>query len=193
MWWAICLLAALPLVDLFSLTLLNRLGANPQETLLRATGTWTLTLLIAALALGPLARVIRWPELIRLRRMVGLWAFGYGVIHLLGFWAFEHDFIWADVLHDAFKRPFVTVGLLALAMMSALAVTSTDAAMRAMGRNWKRLHQMIYLIAPLACLHFYLHRAGKNNFTDPNIALALVLVFLLFKANQERIRARSGR
>lgn len=181
LWWSLFALAALPLLDLAYLTLRQALGVNPQEILLRATGTWALTLLIAALAAAPLCRFLNWPDLLRARRMLGLWAFAYAAIHLAGFWAFEHDFIWTDVLRDALKRPFVTVGLTCFLLMLPLALTSTNRAMRWLGRSWKKLHLLIYAIAPLACLHFYLHRAGKNNFLDPSIALVLVLGFIGLK------------
>jgi methionine sulfoxide reductase heme-binding subunit len=176
---AIWLLAAAPLADLALLAFTQALGTNPQETLLRATGTWCLTLLLVTLAITPARRLLQWPELVALRRMLGLWVFAYAVIHLLGFWAFEHDFVWAAVAQDALKRPFVTAGLLAIALLIPLAVTSNDWSMRQLGSRWKKLHRLVYLIAVIAVVHFYLHKAGKNDFTDPTIALiVLVLLFL---------------
>jgi methionine sulfoxide reductase heme-binding subunit len=168
-------LAASPLLDLTALTVLGQLGVNPQETLLRATGTWALTLLLVTLGVSPLRRALKWPELIALRRMLGLWTFTYGVIHLLGFWAFEHSFIWRDVLQDSLKRPFVTVGLLSMLLLLPLALTSNRFSMRALGPRWKKVHRLIYAVALLACLHFFLHRAGKNNFADPLWALGITL------------------
>lgn len=172
------LMAAAPLVDLGILTWTASLGVNPQETLLRATGTWCLTLLLLTLALTPLRIWFQWAELIRLRRMLGLWVFVYAVIHFLGFWAFEHDFLWRAVVEDALKRPFVAVGLLALVLLLPLALTSNNWSMRRLGSHWKTLHRLVYLIAALAVVHFYLHKAGKNDFTDPTIAL-IVLGLLL--------------
>jgi sulfoxide reductase heme-binding subunit YedZ len=175
---AFWLLAALPLLDLLLLTLTDRLGVHPQETLLRATGTWSLTLLLVTLAVSPCCRWLQWPALMGLRRMLGLWAFAYLVIHLSGFLAFEHDFRIGALFKDALTRPFVTVGLAAFLLMLPMALTSFRGAQMRLGANWKRIHRMIYAIAGLACLHFFLHRAGKNNFADPVWALMLTLVLL---------------
>lgn len=109
-----------------------------------------------------------------MRRMLGLWTFAYAVIHLLCFWAFEHDFVWLSVVQDGLKRPFVTVGLLAFVLLLPLAITSNKRSMRALGPRWKKLHRAIYAIALLSCLHFFLHRAGKNNFLDPVITTVVI-------------------
>jgi sulfoxide reductase heme-binding subunit YedZ len=182
---ALWCLAFVPLAELLWRTLTNNLGTNPQEALLRATGTWCLVLLLVTLGVTPFRRWMNWPDLIRVRRMLGLWTFTYAAIHLLCFWAFEHDFVWRDVLQDGLKRPFVSVGLMAFALLLPLALTSNIWAMRILGPRWKQLHRAIYVIAVLSCIHFFLHRAGKNNFTDPAIAtvitLALIGVRLLFQ------------
>lgn len=167
---ALWLLCALPMAELTWRTFSNALGTNPQETLLRATGTWCLVLLLVTLGVTPLRRWLSWPELIRVRRLLGLWTFAYALVHLLCFWAFEHDFIWLSVLKDGLQRPFVTIGLIAFAFLMPMAMTSNTASMRALGANWKRLHRVIYLVAILACVHFVLHRAGKNNYADPIVA-----------------------
>ena len=185
---AIFILAAAPLADLIILTAIGGLGTNPQETLLRATGAWCLVLLLATLSVTPLQRWLHWPELVRLRRMLGLWAFAYALVHLLGFWAFEHDFVWLSVAQDSLKRPFVTVGLITLLLMLPLALTSNAWSMRTLGPSWKALHRLVYLIALLGCLHFFLHTAGKNDFTDPTIALIVTLVLL----SARRIRWRGS-
>lgn len=171
--------AAAPLVDLAWRAFVQTLGPNPQETLLRATGLWCLVLLLVTLSITPLRKWLDWAELIRVRRMLGLWVFAYAVVHGLGFWAFEHDFNWAAVLQDAFKRPFVTVGLLSLALLTPLALTSNQWSMRRLAGNWKRLHRLVYVVAALSVLHFYLHRAGKNDFVEPAIALLVLLVLLI--------------
>jgi len=168
------LLAAIPLIELVWRTFTNQLGTNPQETLLRATGTWCLVLLLVTLGVTPLRQWWQWQDLIRVRRMLGLWTFAYAVIHLLCFWAFEHDFVWLSVVQDGLKRPFVTVGLLAFALLLPLAITSNKRSMRALGPRWKKLHRAIYAIALLSCLHFFLHRAGKNNFLDPVITTVVI-------------------
>lgn len=172
--FALWLLAAAPLADLAWRTFTHQLGTNPQETLLRATGTWGLVLLLVTLGVTPLRQWWKWQDLILVRRMLGLWAFVYAAIHLSCFWAFEHGFIWLAVLQDGLKRPFVTVGLLAFFLMLLLAMTSNKRSMRTLGPRWKKLHRAVYVIAVLSCLHFFLHRAGKNNFLDPMITLAVI-------------------
>ena len=94
------------------------------------------------------------------------------------FWAFEHEFVWAAVWRDAFKRPFVTTGLITLLLLLPLAMTSTTWAMRALGARWKSLHRLIYLAVLSACLHFFLHRAGKNNYGDPALVLGITMLLL---------------
>jgi sulfoxide reductase heme-binding subunit YedZ len=176
---ALWLLAAVPLLELAWRTLTNALGTNPQETLLRTTGTWCLVLLLVTLGVTPVRQWFNWAELIRVRRMLGLWTFTYAVIHLLCFWAFEHDFVWWAVIQDGLKRPFVTVGLVSFGLLIPLALTSNTRSMRLLGGRWKKLHRLIYAIAILACVHFMLHRAGKNNFADPAIAAAITTFLFL--------------
>ena len=182
----IWLLCAAPLVDLIARAFMDLLGANPQEAMLRGSGLWCITLLLVTLGVTPARRLLQWPELVAFRRMLGLWTFAYAAIHLLGFWAFEHDFDAVDVLRDAAKRPFVTVGLLSFALLLPLAATSTASAMRRLGSTWKRLHRLIYLIAALACIHFFLHRAGKSNFADPLMASGLVLLLMALRIYPRR-------
>jgi sulfoxide reductase heme-binding subunit YedZ len=177
--WVLC---AAPMADLVWRTFVSGLGPNPQETLLRETGTWCLVLLLVTLGVTPMRSVLQWGELIRVRRMLGLWTFAWAVVHLLCFWAFEHDFIWANVFLDGLKRPFVTLGLLAFAILSLLAATSHQWAMRTLGSRWKKLHRLVYLAAIAACVHFVLHRAGKNNFTDPAIAGSIFLGLMLLRS-----------
>lgn len=172
-------MAAAPLADLVWLASTNGLGLNPQEALLRATGLWCLVLLLFTLSITPIRRLMNWVELIRVRRMLGLWVFTYAVIHLLGFWAFEHDFNWLAVFADSLKRPFVTAGLISVALLIPLAVTSNKWSMRRLGGNWKKLHRLVYLVAAIAVLHFYLHKLGKNDFLEPTIALVVLLALLI--------------
>jgi methionine sulfoxide reductase heme-binding subunit len=185
---ALWLLCAFPMAELIWRTFANALGTNPQETLLRATGTWCLVLLLVTLGVTPLRRWLNWPELIRVRRLLGLWTFAYAVVHLLCFWAFEHDFIWRAVFNDGLQRPFVTVGLIAFGLLIPMTVTSNTASMRRLGPNWKKLHRVIYIVAILACVHFVLHRAGKNNYADPIIASLITagLLGIRLFANYQR-------
>lgn len=172
-------MAAAPLVDLAWLASSDNLGPNPQETLLRATGLWCLVLLLVTLSITPLRKWLDWAELIRVRRMLGLWVFAYAVIHLLGFWAFEHNFDWAAVFADSIKRPFVTAGLLSVGLLIPLAITSNTWSMRRLAGNWKKLHRMVYVVAAISVVHFYLHKAGKNDFLEPTVALVVLFGLLL--------------
>ena len=182
----IWLLCATPMADLLARALTHQLGANPQEALLRGTGLWCLTMLLVTLGVTPLRRLLDWPELIRLRRMLGLWTFAYAVLHLLGFWAFEHEFDWIAVLKDGAQRPFVTVGLVCFALLVPLAATSNQLAMRRLRSVWKRLHRLVYLIAMLGLIHFFLHRAGKSNFADPMLASVVTAALLLLRVYPRR-------
>jgi methionine sulfoxide reductase heme-binding subunit len=179
---ALWLAAAAPLVDLAWLAYAGALGPNPQEALLRATGLWSLVLLLVTLSITPVRRWMNWAELIRVRRMLGLWAFAYAVIHLLGFWAFEHSFDWAAVFADGLTRPFVTAGLLSIALLIPLAITSNTWSMRMLGSGWKKLHRLAYVVAAISVLHFYLHKVGKNDFLEPTIALLVLLGLFLGRA-----------
>ena len=166
-WWAILALGLLPLAWLVWRTLNDQLGANPAETLIRATGDWTLRDLCLTLAITPLRVWLGWPELLRFRRLLGLLTFAYACLHLLCYTGFDMGFEWPDIVHDIPKRPFVLVGTLAFALLLPLAATSWNGAIRRMGaRRWQALHRSVYLVAVLAILHFWWMRAGKHNFGE---------------------------
>ena len=166
-WWALLALGLLPLAWLVWCTLTDQLGANPAETLIRATGDWTLRGLCLTLAITPLRVLLGWPELLRFRRLLGLLTFGYACLHLLCYTGFDMGFEWADIARDIPKRPFVLVGALAFALLLPLAATSWNGAMRRMGaRRWQALHRSVYAVAVLAILHFWWMRSGKRNFTE---------------------------
>ena len=172
-------LALVPLARLFVLGFTDGLGANPIEFVTRSTGTWALVMLCLTLAITPLRKLTGWSTAIRLRRMLGLFAFFYAVLHFTVFVWLEHWFDPRALFADVLDRPFVTVGFLALLLMLPLALTSTQGMIRRLGRRWQTLHRLIYLIAPLAVLHFWWHKAGKNDFTEPAIYTAVVAILLL--------------
>ncbi len=166
-WWVLLAIGLLPLVSLVWRTLTDQLGANPAETLIRATGDWTLRGLCLTLAITPLRVLLGWPELLRFRRLLGLLTFGYASLHLLGYAGFDMGFVWADIAHDIPKRPFVLVGALAFALLLPLAATSWNGAIRRMGaKRWQALHRSVYAVAVLSILHFWWMRSGKRNFTE---------------------------
>lgn len=166
--------AAGPLLELMIRLASDGLGANPQEEILRGLGRQTLVILCLVLAmplLGRIAPQTRLASLVRHRRTMGLWAYAYSIIHVLAYLQFEHDLAWAAIWSDFWSRPFVTVGLVCLVAMSLLALTSNRWSMRKLGQRWKSLHRLIWVIVLLAILHYALHKAGKNDFTQPLLFL----------------------
>ncbi|MCD0503757.1 protein-methionine-sulfoxide reductase heme-binding subunit MsrQ [Bordetella petrii] len=156
----------------------NGLTANPVEFLTRSSGTWTLVCLLVALAITPLRRILGQPALVRLRRPCGLFAFFYGSMHFLAWVWWDRGLELGSMLQDIAERPFIAVGLAAFLCMAALAATSTQWAMRKMGRHWQTLHRAVYLIGVLAIVHLWWHKAGKNDFEQP-LLYGLVLAALL--------------
>lgn len=179
-WLALFACSLLPFARLAAFIATDRLGANPIEFITRNTGDWTLYFLCLTLAVTPLRRLSGWHWLIRLRRMLGLFTFFYACLHFTTFLWFDHFFdvqeMWADVL----KRPFIAVGFTAFVMLVPLAATSTNAMVRRLGgKRWQWLHRAIYLIAPLAILHFWWMKAGKNDFAQPILFGTIVAILLL--------------
>ena len=160
-------LLLLPLAWLLWGAFNDALGANPAEYLIRSTGDWTLRALCLTLAVTPLRVSLGWPELARFRRMLGLTVYGYGVLHLLCYSWLDMGFEWGDIAHDIAKRPFIWVGFSAFVLLTPLAATSFNAAIRRLGaKRWQTLHKAVYGVAGLAVLHFYWMRAGKHNFAE---------------------------
>ena len=178
-WWLVLLVGLLPLAWLVGLTFLDQLGANPTEFLTRATGDWTLRSLCVVLAVTPLRTVLSWPELARFRRLLGLLTYLYAVLHLTCYALFDMGLDLADILVDIPKRPFILVGFAAWLLLSAMALTSFNRAIRWLGaKRWQMLHRTVYGVAVLAVLHFAWMRAGKNDF-DEVFVYAAVLALLL--------------
>lgn len=171
--WAACLL---PLMLLVAGGLRDALGANPIEHITRATGDWTLRLLLLTLAVTPLRQLTGWHWLVRLRRTLGLYAFFYGSLHLATYVWLDQFFDWPGIVADIVKRPFVTLGFAAFVLMLPLAVTSTNGMIRRLGgRAWQRLHRAVYAVGVLGVAHY--GWLVKKDLTEP-IAYALVLATL---------------
>lgn len=179
--WMVFVLSLLPLVWLIALGLQDRLTANPIEFITRATGDWTLYFLCLTLTVTPLRRFTGINELIRFRRMLGLFTFFYASLHFLTFIWFDHFFDLAEMMRDVLKRPFIAMGFSAFLLLVPLALTSNDFMLRKLGRRWSVLHRLIYLIAVLALLHFWWMRAGKNNFAEPLVMGAVIAVLLALR------------
>ena len=186
----IFVLALLPLARLAAGALYfpEWLGANPAEFITRATGDWTLRFLLATLAVTPLRKLTGWSWLLRLRRMLGLYAFFYGLVHLSSYVSFDHVFDIGEILRDIVKRPFITVGFTALVLMIPLAITSTNAMVRRLGaKRWLALHRLVYVIAPLGVLHFWW--MVKADITEPAIYAAILAVLLGYRVAARRKEA----
>ena len=176
---AVLLGCALPLVWLITAALADRLGANPAEALIRALGDWTLRLLCLTLAVTPLRRWCGLSALARWRRGLGLWAFCYGLLHLLAYAWLDQALAWREIGADVVQRPFIAAGLAAWLIMLPLAATSFDAVIRWLGAaRWRCLHRAVYPAAGLALLHFYWMRSGKNDQAEVWLYVALVVVLL---------------
>lgn len=173
------LLCLLPFFWLFYGAATNNLGANPAEYLIRSTGDWTLRFLCIVLAVTPLRVLTSTPQLARLRRMLGLFVYFYVVLHLLSYSWFDMGFDVPDIAKDIAKRPFILVGFSAFVLLTPLAATSFNRAIKALGgKRWQLLHRLVYPIAGLGLLHFFWMRAGKNNFGEVAVYAAIVLLLL---------------
>lgn len=147
-------IGVLPAVSLVVGALTDGLGAEPIERITHVTGAWTLRFLLVSLAVTPARRLFGWRWLAPLRRTFGLIAFSYACLHFLTFIGIEHFFDWELILEDVFKRRYVTAGFSALLCLVPLAVTSTRAMMRRLGRRWSTLHRLAYLAGILGVVHF---------------------------------------
>ncbi len=163
----VCLLPALWLVYAAAC---DQLGANPAEALIRSTGDWTLRMLCLVLLVTPLRVLLKLPALARWRRMLGLYVYFYVVLHLLCYAWLDMGLEPGDIARDIIKRPFILVGFSAFVLLTPLAATSWNRAIRALGAaRWQLLHRLVYAVAVLAVLHFFWMRAGKNDFAEVQV------------------------
>jgi sulfoxide reductase heme-binding subunit YedZ len=176
--WAkpmVFMLVLLPFAWLLLAAVMDWLGANPAEALERSTGDWTLRMLCVVLAITPVRIMLGLPLLARFRRMTGLFVYFYAVLHLLAYSWFDMGFELEEIGKDILKRPFILVGFAAVVLLTPLALTSFNVAMRALGaRRWQLLHRLVYAVAVLAVVHFFCMRAGKQNFAE--VALYAVIL-----------------
>ena len=169
----------LPFAWLFYGALADQLGANPAQYLSRSTGEWTLRFLCLTLLVTPLRVMASQPALARFRRMLGLFTYFYACIHLLCYAWFDMGLDPADIVNDIPKRPFILVGFAAFLLLTPLAATSFNRAIRTLGASrWQGLHRAVYLVAGLSILHFFWMRAGKNDFGEVAVYGAIVAALL---------------
>ena len=182
---ALFVLCMLPLAWLTYGAVSNSLGANPAEALIRATGDWVLRFLCITLTITPLRQSIKQPALLRFRRMLGLFAYFYVCLHFLSYAWLDMSFVANDIVKDIVKRPFILVGTTALLLMTPLAATSFNAAIKWMGaKRWQLLHKAVYAVVLLGLLHFFWMRAAKNNFAEVAVYAAVIAVLLGWRLKQ---------
>ena len=190
-------LALLPFARLLYGAFADTLGPNPAEALIRGTGDWVLRFLCLTLAVTPLRQWANLPALARYRRMLGLFAFFYCVLHFLSYASLDMSLSLEQIARDIPKRPFALVGFTALLLMIPLAATSFNRAIKALGAaRWQKLHRLVYAIVLLGLLHFYWMKAAKHNFGEWSIYAAIIAVLLgwrLRRAASTRVSATRSR
>jgi sulfoxide reductase heme-binding subunit YedZ len=175
--WAVWLACAAPVLWFLVQAFTDGMGANPIQYVLRQLGVWALRFVCITLAMGPLSKLLKAPAIIRYRRRVGLWAFAYVCLHLTTYIAIDQQFDWPTIGKDIAKRPYITIGMAAFAMLIPMAVTSADKLRRKVGpKRWKRLHQAIYLVAPMGAVHYFL--LVKADHRPPLVYGAVIAVLL---------------
>jgi sulfoxide reductase heme-binding subunit YedZ len=171
--------------------LTGNVSANPIQELEQRTGRHAITLLVLSLACTPLNTLFKWPELIKRRRTLGLYAFLYATIHVLIFVNLDYGLAWSLIIQTVFEKPYIVVGMIAFLLLVPLAFTSFDVWKMRLKKNWKRLHQLIYLIAPLVVLHYAWSKKGdffalQGEIVRPLIYGLIVVILLAFRIPQVR-------
>lgn len=169
----------------------GNLSANPIQELEQRTGRHAITLLILALACTPLNTLFKWSEPLKRRRALGLYAFMYATIHVIIFIDLDYGLAWSLIIQTIFEKPYIVVGMLTFLMLIPLAFTSFDIWKKRLGKKWKRLHQIIYLIAPLAVLHYAWGKKGdffrlRGEIILPLIYAVIVILLLVMRIPQVR-------
>jgi methionine sulfoxide reductase heme-binding subunit len=183
--FALCLI---PFASLLYAAIVNpsALGANPAEYIIRSTGDWVLRFLCLTLAITPLRTMLGIPSLVRFRRMLGLFVFFYVCLHLLGYSWFDKEFDIPEIAKDIAKRPFILMGFLGFVLLTPLALTSFNKAIKWLGaKRWQLLHKLVYVIAGLGILHFFWMRAGKNNFAEVFVYAGITAVLLGWRVGKK--------
>jgi len=171
--------------------LTGNFSPNPIQELEQRTGRHAITLLVLSLACTPLNTLFKWSELLKRRRALGLYAFMYATIHVIIFVDLDYGLAWSLILQTIFEKPYILVGLITFLLLTPLAITSFDIWKRRLGKSWKRLHQFVYLIAPLAVLHYAWGKKGdffqlRGEIIRPLIYGIIVVIFLTFRIPRVR-------
>ena len=185
--FGLCLLPLLLVVgDAFGVT--GGLGANPVEEILDRFGNWALRFIMITLAVTPLRRITGWNWLSRFRRMFGLFTFFYALLHFLTWLILDQGVLMSAIIEDIIKRPFITIGFVALLLLTALAATSTNGARRRLGRRWQTLHNATYLIGILGVWHYWWQ--VKQDITEPLIYAVILAILLLARVIWSQVHKR---
>ena len=180
--WVLVVLSLVPFAYLCAGVYFDSLGPNPAEYLIRASGDLTLRFLCITLLITPLRIITQWPEWLLFRRSLGLLTFFYACIHALCYSLLDMSWAWDEIAQDIVKRPFIAVGVAGMLLLTALAATSFNAAVKAMGaKRWRQLHRAVYGIAVLAILHFFWMRTTKRNFDEVWLYAGILGVLLGFR------------
>lgn len=186
--WLLC---AAPLILIFYWGVTSQLTANPVEFVLRDLGLWGLRFLCVTLAVSALNRYLNMPGLMRYRRRIGLWAFAYIAMHLTVYFGAAHEFEWREIGIDIARRPYITIGMAAFALLIPLAITSFNAVRRRMKpRSWQRLHRLVYVIAAMGVAHYFL--LVKADTRSPILYGAIVAVFMALRLLVPKRRRRAS-
>ena len=186
---AVFLICLIPFIELVWRIFTNRLGANPVEFLQHATGDWTLRFLVFTLCITPFRKLLHLPDLIRFRRMLGLFAFFYASLHFLTWFVLDKFFDWNEIAKDVVKRPFITAGFTAFVLLIPLAVTSTTGWIgRLGGKRWQLLHRLIYVSACAGVVHYYW--LVKSDIRLPLMYGAIVTVLLAYRLVTDLMKGR---
>jgi sulfoxide reductase heme-binding subunit YedZ len=171
--------AFLPLLNLYYLAFLDQLGADPVQQVIHFTGIGAFNLLLITLIISPVAKKFKLGYLLQTRRLLGIYAFSYALLHVLNFLAFDLQFAWTLFFSEVVKRPYITVGMIAFVLVSALAITSFNVLKRKMGKSWQKLHNTSYLIVTLVSIHFYW--SVKSELISPIFYFLLTIILLAFR------------
>jgi sulfoxide reductase heme-binding subunit YedZ len=171
--------ALIPLVNLYFLAFNDKLGADPVESVIHFTGIGAFNLLLITLSVTPIAQLTKQGYLLNVRRLLGLYAYTYALFHLVNFLSFEIQFDGALFISEVWKRPYITIGMVAFFLLTALSITSINKLKRKMGKSWQQLHNVSYIIILLVATHFYW--SVKSELTSPLFYFAMAIMLLLFR------------
>jgi len=179
------LAALLPLLNIYFLAFTDQLGADPVQRIIHFTGIGALNILLFTLAVTPIAKQFKLGYLLQTRRLLGLYSFVYAFMHITNFLAFDLQFAWSLFFSEIVERPYITIGMLAFILLTALAITSHNMLRAKMGKSWQQLHNAIYLISVLVVIHFYW--SVKSELSSPIIYAVITLSLLLFRYKKIKV------